>query len=106
MSPLPRQNLRTRLRRIFLVAILSVVGTAAIAFALDYAAFRVRAATNRNAFGSVMVRHYYAVLQKNGKTVFMFDPPQPWTCVNSLFPHAGYLPCWYLRRNPEQETNI
>ncbi|MGA2857529.1 MAG: hypothetical protein ABSE40_11700 [Candidatus Sulfotelmatobacter sp.] len=106
MSPLPRQNLRTRLRRIFLVAILSVVGAAAIAFALDYAVFRVRAATNRNAFGSVMVRHYYAVLQKNGKTEFMFDPPQPWTCSNSLFPHAGYLPCWYLRRHPGQRTDI
>jgi hypothetical protein len=106
VSPLPRQNLRTRLRRIFLVAILSVAGAAAIAFALDYAVFRVRVATNRNAFGSVMVRHYYAVLQKNGKTVFTFDPPQPWTCCNSLFPHAGYLPCWYLLRNPEQGTNI
>jgi len=106
VSPLPAQNLRTRLRRIFLVAILSVVGAAAIAFALDYAVFRARAATNRNAFGAVMVRHYYAVLQKNGKTEFMFDPPQPWTCVNSLFPHAGYLPCWYLRRHPEQRTDI
>jgi len=95
-----------RLRRTLLAIILVLAATAALAFALDYAVFRVRAATNRNAYGSVMVRHYYAVLEKNGKTTFTFDPPQPWTCINSLFPHAGYLPCWYLQRHPEQRTDI
>jgi len=94
------------LRRILVAAILGLATTAALAWALDYAVFRFRVATNRNAYGSVMVRHYYAVLEKNGKTTFMFDPPQPWTCVNSLFPHAGDLPCWYLRRHPEQRTDI
>jgi hypothetical protein len=94
------------LRRIFLATILGLAATAALAFGLDYAVFRFRAATNHNAYGSVTVRHYYAVLQKNGKTTFMFDPLQPWTCVNSLFPHAGDLPCWYLKRHPEQRTDI
>jgi hypothetical protein len=54
----------------------------------------------------VTVNHYYAVLQKNGKTTFTFDPPQAWTCVRALFPHAGSLPCWYLSRHPDQRTNI
>jgi hypothetical protein len=45
-------------------------------------------------------------LQKNGKTQFIFDPPGPESCVNALFPHSGMQPCWYLRRNPEQRTNI
>jgi len=94
------------LRRILITAILAGVGAAALAFGLDYAVFRVRAATNRSAYGSVVVRHYYAVLEKNGKTTFMFEPLQPWTCVNSLFPHAGLLPCWYLTRHPEQRTDI
>jgi len=52
------------------------------------------------------VRHYTAVLQKNGKTTMTFDPPADWTCVNALFPHGGNLPCWYLKRHPEQVTNI
>jgi hypothetical protein len=82
------------------------MGAAALTFLVDYGIFRFRAATNRGAFGSVTVRHYYAVLQKSGKTTFMFDPPQPWTCVNALFPHGGYLPCWYLARHPEQRTDI
>jgi hypothetical protein len=82
------------------------VGTAAISFGLDYVIFRGRVATYRGAYGSVIVNHYYAVLQKNGKTQFIFDPPQPETCVNALFPHEGSLPCWYLRRHPDQRTNI
>jgi len=99
-------SLRAWLRRMLAITILIAVGSAALAFSVDWAVFRVRAATKGHAYGSVTVRHYYAVLQKNGKTEFLFDPPQPWTCVNALFPHAGCLPCWYLRRHPEQRTNI
>ena len=95
-----------RLRRIFVRTILAVAGIATLAFGLDYAVFRTRAAANWNAYGSVTVDHYYAVLQKSGKTTFIFDPPGPQTCVNALFPHAGYLPCWYLSRHPEQRTDI
>ena len=86
--------------------ILTVAGALALAYGLDYAVFRIRAATNRNAYGSVIVNHYYAVLQKNGKTQFIFDPPQAQTCVNALFPHVGWLPCWYLSRHREQRTDI
>jgi hypothetical protein len=90
----------------FAIAALTLVAAAALAFGADYVVFRVRVAANRDAYGSVRVRHYYAVLQKNGKTEFLFDPPQDRTCVNTLFPHAEYLPCWYLRRHPEQRTDI
>jgi len=100
------QNPRDRLRRIFTAAILSLASAVLLAFGLDYAVFRIRVATDRSPYGSVTVTHYYAVLQKNGKTAFMFDPPQPQTCVNALFPHAGATPCWYLRRHPEQRTDI
>ena len=106
MTKAPVPSLRTRLRRILLAAILSVVATAIVAYSLDYIVFRIRAASNRNAYGTVTVSHYYAVLQKNGKTQFIFDPPQSQTCVHALFPHAGWLPCWYLSRHPERRTDI
>jgi len=77
-----------------------------LALLLDYTVFRIRAVSHRNAYGSVTVNHYYAVLQKNGKTQFIFDPPQAETCVNSLFPHEGWQPCWYLKLHPEQRTDI
>jgi len=99
-------NLRVRLRRMFFAAILTILGVSVLAFGVDYAVFRLRVAANWSAYGSVTVNHYTAVLQKNGKTSLTFDPPQDWTCVNALFPHEGCLPCWYLRRHPDQRTDI
>jgi len=99
-------SLRDRLRRIFLGLVLFVFATALVAFGADFAVFRLRLATNRNPYGSVVVTRYYAVSQKNGKTQFIFDPPAPETCAHAVFPHAGVLPCWYLSHHPEQRTNI
>lgn len=99
-------TLRDRIRRIFLGLLLGVLGSAALLFLVDFGLFRLRVALDRNPYGSVVVSHYYAVLQKNGKTEFIFDPPGPETCVNALFPHSGMQPCWYLTRHPEQRTNI
>lgn len=106
MQPWRALILREKLRRIFLGIVLALVGLAALIFLTDLAIFRIRIWTNRNPYGSVIVSHYYAVLQKNGKTQFIFDPPQPWTCVNALLPHNGSLPCWYLQKHPEQRTDI
>ena len=103
---MPQRTGRAVILRISAGTILSLLATAALAFGIDFAIFRIRGATNRNAYGSVVVTHYYAVLQKNGKTQFIFDAPAPQSCVNALFPHAGVLPCWYLRRHPEQRTDI
>jgi hypothetical protein len=99
-------NLRERLRRIFLSTVLGALALLALVFVVDYATFRIRVAVNRSPYDTVTVTHYYAVLQKNGKTAFLFNPPQPETCVNALFSHEGFSPCWYLKRHPEQRTDI
>ncbi len=106
IGTVPGPNLKTRLKRAFLATVLTVVGVAALTFGLDYAVLRLRVAANWNPYGTVTVDHYYAVLQKSGKTEFIFDPPGPQTCVHALFPHEGWLPCWYLSRHPEQRTDI
>ena len=106
MSPVLSARIRHFLKRLAGFAILSVLAVTSIAYGLDFAVFRYRVATNRQAYGQATVTHYDAVLQKNGKTEFLFDPPQAQTCVNSLFPYAGYPPCWYLQRHTEQRTNI
>ena len=99
-------NLRDRIRRIFLGIVLFVLGIVILAFVVDLGLFRLRVLVHRDPYGSVVVSHYYAVLQKNGKTQFIFDPPAAETCVNALFPHSSMQPCWYLKRHPEQRTNI
>ena len=106
MTANPAPNLRRRLRQVFVGTVLALAAAGAFTYAVDWVIFRVRVAANWNPYGSVTVDHYYAVQQKNGKTSFIFDPPQPQTCVHALFPHAGSLPCWYLSRHPEQRTDI
>jgi hypothetical protein len=99
-------KLRERLSRIFLGTVVFVLSTAILTFGVDQGLFRLRVAAQRHPYGSVVVSRSYAVLQKNGKTQFIFDPPTPETCVKALFPHSGMQPCWYLSRHPEQRTNI
>lgn len=71
----------------------------------DYLSVRFKF-PNKQPFGTVMVRTYYAVPQKNGSTEFLFDPPHQQDCVHSLFPHAGLEPCWYLSSHTQHRVNM
>jgi hypothetical protein len=76
-------------------------------YAGDYAIVRLRAAYPRlgNAFASVQVVRLYAIPLKNGRIEYQLDAVQPEvtvSCVRALFPHMGYPPCWYLRRNSQK----
>lgn len=97
-------------RQVILFALRNTLAGAAVlaaaAYLLDYAVLRFRVATNRNATATVTVRPVYAVPQKNRSTEFMLGDPQDQTCVNSLFPHMGDSPCWYLRRHRDQQINM
>jgi hypothetical protein len=99
-------GIRHWLKRVIVVGLSSALGLTALAYAVDYAVFRYRVATNRQPFGQITVTSYDAVQQKSGKTQFIFNPPEVQTCVNALFPRAGYVPCWYLQRHTEQRTDI
>ncbi|MGH9496521.1 MAG: hypothetical protein ACRD3B_16080 [Candidatus Sulfotelmatobacter sp.] len=100
------RNLREKLRRIFVGTLLTALAAVVLAFGVDFTVFRIRAATNHNAYGMVTVNHYYAILQKNGKTQLIFDPPQAESCVHAIFPHSGMQPCWYLSKHTDQRTSI
>ena len=97
-----RQILIEFIKRIFIAVVLG----SAVIYVIDYAVLRVRITTNHNPFGTVTVRPYYAVPQKNHKTEFLFDDPQAETCVHSLFPHAGDSPCWYLNSHREKRIDL
>jgi len=83
--------------------ILGLAIAVALIYALDAAVLRFRVAANRHAFDTVRVHPFYAMDRKDKKTEFMFDDPKDETCVNSLFPHLGDSPCWYLRRHTNEE---
>ncbi|MFY9912374.1 MAG: hypothetical protein WCF22_24110 [Candidatus Sulfotelmatobacter sp.] len=94
------------MKRLSLASVIFVLAATGLAYAVDYCVFRYRVAENRKAFGQVTVQSYDAVQQKSGKTQFIFNPPEVQTCVHALFPHAGFVPCWYLERNTEPRTDI
>ena len=101
-----RGKIRRLLLRIAAAAFLLPLALTLLAYGTDYAIFRYRLATNRQPFGQITVTRYDAVAQKNGRTQFIFNPPESQTCVHALFPRAGYVPCWYLERHTEQRTDI
>jgi hypothetical protein len=106
VSPVLSKKIRRRLLRIAAAACLSALSLAILAYGTDYAVFRYRVASNRQPYGQITVFPYDAVPQKNGKTQFIFSPPEARTCVHALFPQAGFEPCWYLQRHTEQRTDI
>ena len=106
MHQVPAPSGKVLLRRIFIRTLLGLLAATAVAWVCDYGVFRLRVAMNWNAYGTVTVDHYTAVAQKNGKTQFIVDPPASQSCANSLFSHAALQPCWYLRKHPEERTDI
>jgi hypothetical protein len=101
-----RGKIKRFLKQVMVISLLSALGLTLLAYAVDYGVFRYRVSANRQPFGQVTVTSYDAVQQKNGKTEFLFNPPEAQTCANALFPRGGYVPCWYLQRHTEQRTNI
>jgi hypothetical protein len=76
-------------------------------YSADYLYVRLRIALPQLGKGldSVHMERLYAIPLKSGKLEYDFDPQQPEVtlpCVRSLFPHMGYRPCWYLKRQSEK----
>ena len=74
-----------------------VIVLLALVYLGDYLVVRMPIPKSRAPYGTVTVRPYYDVGLKSGKSDLYFLDPQQQTCVNSLFPHMGFSPCWYLQ---------
>jgi hypothetical protein len=87
--------------------LVAIVALVAITYAGDYVALRLRAAYPRfgSAYDSVHVARLLAIPLKSGRTEYELDARQPEvtiSCVRAVFPHQGYQPCWYVRRNSQK----
>ena len=71
-----------------------------VLYAGDYLAAR------QAALGTVKVERYYAIPQKDGKTEFVSATPESQACVQSLLPHLGYNPCWYVNRHKRKRIDM
>jgi hypothetical protein len=104
---MPNERNVSRFGHFLIRALLSFAVLLTIFYIGDYMVVRARVGYPRlgPAFDSVQMARLYAIPLKNGKTEFELDAQQPQVtvpCVRALFPHLGYSPCWYLRRNSQQ----
>jgi hypothetical protein len=90
--------------------LLRILGVAALlvcaVYVGDYLSVRYKIPDGRDPFSNVTIKPYYAIHEKNGKTEYDYAQPENEVCVRSLFPHFGYLPCWYVQRHTEKRIDI
>jgi hypothetical protein len=84
----------------------ALLGLLAAAYLCDYLSVRYRIPDNREPLGAVEVQRYYAVRLKSGKTEITYDGSENQVCTNSIFPHLGYDPCWYVRQHKRKMIDI
>lgn len=98
--------MRAILKRALLVALVLFC----VVYVVDYLQLRCRIWRNWQPYGTVTVQITYAIAEKApqgvNRTEYQSAGPQDQTCVNSLFPHLGYSPCWYLRRHTQKQVNV
>ena len=86
------------IRKIAIAALLGLL----LLYGGDYSIFRLR----HSPTGTITVRRYLAIQEKANRVEYVFNGEQNQTCVQSLFPHMGATPCWYLSRHAEQRVDI
>jgi hypothetical protein len=94
-------------RRIAKRLLVSVALGLFVTYACDYLYFRWRLIRARpgDPLETFVAPRLYAIAEKNGKIEYELDaqnPEQRLTCSHSLFPHAGYRPCWYIKPKSQQ----
>jgi|HubBroStandDraft_5_1064220.scaffolds.fasta_scaffold1031425_1 hypothetical protein len=79
-------------------AVVVLVAATAVLYCGDYVVIKIRAAMSPSAaFSVIKYRPTMAIPHKDGRQEFVFGDPATETCVNSLLPHFGDRPCWYVR---------
>jgi hypothetical protein len=77
-----------------------------VTYAGDYCVVRFGIPRGRPQFGQITRNVLYVIHVKGGKIHYEPGPQETDTCVNSLFPHFGDSPCWYLSRHTDKLINI
>lgn len=96
----------SKMKRWLVNALVTLLVIAAVVYLADYGVLRYRVAANRNPFDTVTVQTLYALHKRRGMADYVPGDAIPETCVNSLFPHLGDRPCWWVRRHAEKQVDI
>lgn len=83
------------------VVILLVAAPVAV-YLGDCALYKLRGSPQ----STVTVSNMLTVPLKGNKIEYDYQGSSQVPCSVSLFPQGGHSPCWRLRRNPNQSTNL
>ena len=88
-----------------------LIAALALAYVGDFLWFRVRLIHPKPAdpMESFTGPRVLAIPEKGGRTSYEIDqqnPVQTTTCVHSLFPHAGFSPCWHVQPRLSQPIQM
>lgn len=86
------------LQRVVVVLVAGFVAT----YGGDWAIYKLRGSPT----STVTVSRFMTVPLKGNKIEYDYIGTADVACSVSLFPQAGQSPCWRLRRNPNQTTNL
>jgi hypothetical protein len=82
--------------------LLFLVAAFVLIYGGDWAIYKLRGSPT----STVAVNKMLSVPLKGNKIEYDYVGTTDVPCSVSLFPQAGQNPCWYLRRNPNQNTNL
>ncbi len=100
-----------RLRRLIKRFLLAAFAAMVVAYVGDYLYFRFRMLHPKIAdpLETFTAPRLYAIAEKGGKVDYELDaqnPEQTLRCLHAIFPHAGVLPCWYLKPKSQQPIPV
>ncbi len=79
-----------------------LVAVPAVFYLIDYAVVRLRGIPTAD----VTIKQYYAIPQKGNKVQYAPADSAVEECVQSLFPHSGDRPCWYVNRHTRRQIDM
>ena len=86
------------LKRVVVVLVAGFVAT----YGGDWAIYKLRGSPT----STVSVNRFMSVPLKGNKIEYDYVGTADVPCSVSLFPQSGQSPCWRLRRNPNQNTDL
>ena len=82
--------------------LVALVAAFVVIYGGDWAIYKLRGSPA----SQVTVSQFQTVPLKGNKVEYDYLGAASVACSVSLFPQAGLSPCWHLRRNPSQTTNL
>ena len=90
-------------KKVLKFGLLGIAGVSAIAYALDAAT--VAFSGSRQMYEDIRVDQVYTATNKWHEIEYSRGLPVTERCIDALFPHGGYRPCWYVKKHTMNVTN-